>query len=101
MLAQIQSTYETWLGRHVHRMAYNGVEVTRDEKNYRKERGQYVTMRVTEHEELEQTAAMADRWQRAYLRTVRALRDLRRHAPVIVQNAGQVNIGERQVNVGS
>jgi hypothetical protein len=35
-----------------------------------------------------------------FLRTLRALRDLRRYAPpVIVQNAGQVNIGQKQVNV--
>ena len=45
---------------------------------------------------------MADRFNRLFLRTLRALRDLRRYAPpVIVQNAGQVNVGAQQVNVGS
>jgi hypothetical protein len=49
---------------------------------------------------LEQAASMAERFHRMYLRSVRALRDLRRYGPtVIVQNASQVNIGEQQVNV--
>ncbi len=43
---------------------------------------------------------MADRFNRLFLRTLRALRDLRRYAPsVTVQHAGQVNIGGQQVNV--
>jgi hypothetical protein len=56
--------------------------------------------RVTEAEALEQAMGMAERWNRMFLRTLRALRDLRRYAPTInIQNAGQVNIGDQQVNV--
>lgn len=34
------------------------------------------------------------------LRTLRALHDLRRHAPpVVIQNAGQMNLGGWQVNL--
>jgi hypothetical protein len=45
---------------------------------------------------------MADRFHRIFLRTLRALRDLRRYAgPVIVQQAGQVNVGGQQVNVAA
>ncbi len=50
---------------------------------------------------VEQAAELADRFRRAYHASVRALRDWRRY-PVIVQNAGQVNIasdGGQQVNV--
>jgi hypothetical protein len=47
---------------------------------------------------LEQTAVTGEGFNRLFLRTPRALRELRRYA-VIVTNAGQVNIGERQVNV--
>jgi hypothetical protein len=55
---------------------------------------------VTASQAVEQTAGMADRFNRMFLRTLRALRDLRRYSPtVIVQNAGQVNVGEQQVNV--
>ena len=50
---------------------------------------------------MDQSAAMADRFHRIFMRTLRALRDLRRYSPlVIVQNAGQVNVGGQQVNVG-
>jgi hypothetical protein len=49
---------------------------------------------------VEQAAAMVDRFNRIFLRTLRALRDLRRYSPtVVVQNAEQVNVGRRQVNV--
>ncbi len=42
---------------------------------------------------------MVDRFNRLFLRTLRALRDLRRYAPAVnIQNAGQVNIGGQQVN---
>ncbi len=42
---------------------------------------------------------MVDRFNRLFLRTLRALRDLRRYAPAVtIQNAGQVNIGAQQVN---
>ena len=43
---------------------------------------------------------MAGRCHRTFLRALRALRDLRRYTPsVLVQNAGQVNVGSQQVNV--
>ena len=49
---------------------------------------------------MEQSAAMADRFHRLFMRTLRALRGLRRYAPpVLVQNAGQVKVGGQQVNV--
>jgi hypothetical protein len=49
---------------------------------------------------MERAAAMADRFNRIFLRTLRALRDLRRYAtPVVVQNAGQVNVAGQQVNI--
>ncbi len=54
-----------------------------------------------EADAIAQAAELADRFRRAYLATVRGLRDWRRY-PVIVQNAEQVNIaadGGQQVNV--
>jgi len=44
---------------------------------------------------------MATRWQNQMLKIVRHLRDFRKVSPVIVQNAGQVNVSEQQVNVNS
>jgi hypothetical protein len=44
--------------------------------------------------------ARTKRFNRIFLRTLRALRDLRRGPqPVLVQNAGQVNVAQQQVNV--
>lgn len=51
---------------------------------------------------IEQAANMVDRLHRIYVRTLRQLSDLRRHAAqVIVKNAGQVNVGNTQVNVNA
>jgi hypothetical protein len=43
---------------------------------------------------------MVDRFNAIFLRTLKALRDLRRQIPgVVVKSAGQVNVGRQQVNV--
>jgi hypothetical protein len=57
---------------------------------------------VTGAQAIEQAGAMVDRFNRIFLRTLRALRDLRRGPqPVLVQNAQQVNVGQQQVNVAA
>ncbi|MDP8924408.1 MAG: hypothetical protein M3O34_16240 [Chloroflexota bacterium] len=49
---------------------------------------------------IDQAAAMTDRFNRLFMRTLRALRDLRRYsASVVVQNVGQLNLGQAQVNI--
>jgi hypothetical protein len=49
---------------------------------------------------VEQAYKLADGYNRQFLRVLRQLRDLRRYAPVIIQNnGGQVNIGEQQLNM--
>ena len=49
---------------------------------------------------MELAATMADRFQKMFVRALRALRDLRRYAPtVVVQHAQQVNLGQQQLNV--
>jgi hypothetical protein len=43
---------------------------------------------------------MVDRFNRIFLRTLRALCDLRRNGPkVIVKRGGQLNVADQQVNV--
>jgi hypothetical protein len=51
-------------------------------------------------EALDQSAQMAERWQKLFVRALRALRDLRRHAPpvVVAGPGGQVNVGVVQHN---
>jgi hypothetical protein len=60
----------------------------------------YEAMRISEAEALEGAAGMVERIHRLYLRTLKALQELRRvRPPVVVRRAGQVNIGQQQVNV--
>jgi hypothetical protein len=62
--------------------------------------GAWATPTVSASEAVEQAAQMLDRFNRIFLRTLRALRDLRRYSvPVVIQNAGQVNVAHQQVNV--
>ena len=91
MIAQAYTNYLTWMGR-----------LTVDEISNNAKRDSYwQPPRLTAVEAMNQSAAMADRFHRMFMRTLRALRDLRRYSPaVIVQNAGQVNVGGQQVNVG-
>jgi hypothetical protein len=45
---------------------------------------------------------MVERFHRLFLRTLRALRDLRRYTTaVVVQHAGQVNVGPNQLHVAA
>lgn len=53
----------------------------------------------TTPEWIETTSNMIERFHRLFLRTLRALRDLRRwNVNVNINNPGQVNIGQKQVN---
>ena len=58
----------------------------------------WLTPRVTTAEAIEQAAAMLDRFHKIYVRALRNLRDLRRYASnLVIQGAGQVNIGQQQI----
>lgn len=98
-LAQIHHLYEKWLTSHLRRIES---ECFRDwrAKELASERYEWVPPRQSEADATREAADMTDRWQKAFLRTVRALRDLRRFAsPVVIQNAGQVNVANQQVNL--
>lgn len=60
----------------------------------------YEAPRVSEQEADMHAMTMMERCHRLFLRTLRALRDMRRYAPVIIQNAGQVNMTQGpQINI--
>ena len=62
--------------------------------------GKWRLPRVMDVDAQNQAVAMADRFNRLFMRTLRGLRDLRRYAPsVMIQSAAQVNIGKQQVNI--
>lgn len=97
-MVQAQSAVFFWQERLALRASVEPMHERRDIE----ERGEWNPPRVSEHQAVEQAAAMVDRFNRIFLRTLRALRDLRRYTPaVIVQNAGQVNVGGQQVNVAA
>ena len=67
-----------------------------------KQNGTFTMPRVTDSQAIDQAASLADRYHRMFVRSLRALRDLRRYNPTIVfQNTGQVNVGQEQVNVAN
>jgi hypothetical protein len=55
----------------------------------------------SEADAVDQAHRLADGYNRQFLRVLRQLRDLRRYAPVVIQNAQQVNVGNQQVNVAN
>lgn len=56
--------------------------------------------RVSRVQAIDQAMNMTDRFQRMFLRTQRALRDMRRYT-INVEHVGQLNVGEQQVNINS
>jgi hypothetical protein len=95
-MAQAHASYLSWLERlHVQTVSEGRVE---DHKL--KQEGYWQPPRLHTAAAMDQSAAMADRFHRLFLRTLRALRDLRRYGPaVVVQGSAQINLAERQVNV--
>ena len=95
-LAQTYTAYLDWMQRLA---LYSGLEPENDKDSIR-ERGGWTRPRVTDFEAIEQAAAMADRFNRLFLRTLRALTDLHGSQPVLIR-AGQVNVGGQHVNLAS
>lgn len=83
--------YQKWKQRN---------EKAKDSKSWQD--GYWFPTYVSEQQDIEQAVQMADRFNRIYMRTLRQLRDLRRYAPVTINNPNQVNIatdGGQQVNL--
>jgi hypothetical protein len=104
MLAQCFVAWQFWLSqsfdvaRHL-----DDVEEQVKKSKTSFESGRWQAPRLSAAEYLDRANQMADRFQRMFLRTLRQMRDLRRYSqPVIVNNAGQVNVatnGGQQINV--
>ena len=115
MLAQAFLQYQHWVKQSVLRSETREREVHPDYEKWQRWQkpketvsgfldGYWYRPFVSEREAIEHAAQMADRWNRIYMRTLRNLRDLRRYAPVTINNPQQVNIaadGGQQVNVRS
>ena len=96
-MAQAQTAVEYWLDRLMSKAAREAAmerAVLRDKDAPEPPRLGF--------QAVEQAGAMVDRFNRILLRTLRALRDLRRGPqPVLVQNAGQVNVSGQQLNLNA
>jgi hypothetical protein len=90
---------ESWQGERDRRRALERMRPA-DRERYQHEEG-WLPPRQTDAEAIEQAVLLADRYQRSFLRLVKAFRDNRRMFASLVVAGGQVNIGERQVNVGA
>ncbi len=83
-----------WLAQTQQRAATDPI----DPDTARRKGGYWTAPRISQAEALDQAAQMADRFNRLMMRTLRALRDLRRFTVVINNNGGQVNVAQQQVN---
>ena len=96
MMAHAYSSYLKW---HNILASREYVQSSLD-RNYIERQGKRQPVNMGDEEAADHAAQMADRFNRLFLRTLRQLRDLRRYAPVVIQNnGGQVNVGQQQVNV--
>jgi len=99
--AHMHVMYEKWLACHNMRIE---MECFRDydARERARQEGRWVSPRQSEVEATREAADMAERFQKGFLRTVRALRDLRRYTPkIVIQNAEQVNVANQQVNASA
>jgi hypothetical protein len=86
-----------WQGERDRRRALEQLSPAQRER-YQSDTG-WLPPRIAETEALDQTVLTADRYQRSFLRLMKAYRDQRRLVGSLVVAGGQVNIGEQQVNV--
>jgi hypothetical protein len=95
MLAQTYHAYQSWMQQLT---MCQEAELARHDPSHPDAR--FELPRVSRAEAMDQAAAMVDRFNRLFLRTLRSLRDLRRYGQQITINSPtQVNIGGQQVNV--
>jgi len=95
-LAQAYSTQLAWTARLT---VLGGAEARRQDREV-EQGGYWVPPRVEAAAAVDQAAAMVDRFNRLFTRTLRALRDLRRYAPsVTVGHVDQLNLAQAQVNI--
>jgi hypothetical protein len=93
-IAQFQMLLEWWL-RAV--AVWTEIMGTKPERHKR----DIEMPRVRDAEAVEAAAVLVERFQRLYLRALKALQDRRRAGPpVVIRRAGQVNVAAHQINVG-
>jgi hypothetical protein len=96
--AEAFGDYLAWQ-EHLHMQVSTEVA---SERNSLERHGEWTPARLSYAEAIEQSAKMAERAHKRFLQTVKLLHDLQRtSATVYVGSAGQINVGQQQVNVAS
>ena len=95
-MAQAHSLYLHWIEQAHIQSSLEGAKQQREIGRT----GRWQPRTLGTAEALDQSAQMAERWQKLFVRALRALRDLRRHAPpvVLAGPGSQVNLGVVQSN---
>lgn len=88
---------ETWQAERDRRRAWENLS-QREKDRYERDQG-WLPPRQSEAQAIEQAVLLADRYQRSFLRLLKAFRDTRRLVGTVVLAGGQLNIAEQQVNV--
>jgi hypothetical protein len=97
-MAQAQACYLVWLNRLT---VYTRLDSCTNDRRM-KDEGRWQPPRQSDADAIEQSAAMMDRFNKLFLRTLRALCDMRRRCnTVIVQPGAQMNVAQQQVNVST
>ncbi len=103
LIEQMAQCYSSWLScleNYLFIDFFDGSEKVDDEEAGYHSRGYVVPPRLSRAQYVDRALHTTERFQRMFLRSLRALRDLRRYTPKItIHNEGQVNIAEQQVNV--
>ena len=100
MIDQLAVSYslELYWSTVAHERAMRNYDAQRDQAK-RYEVAGWKSPYQSEADAVDQAHRLADGYNRRFLRVLRQLRDLRRYAPVVIQNAQQVNVGNQQLNV--
>lgn len=95
-MAEAWTMHLRWLARHAQTDSLEAYRVERDAR----QRGEWQPPRLGDAEAVDRAALLADRFQRQFLRLMRAYRDQRRLlGAVVVAAGGQLNVAEQQVNI--
>ncbi len=102
LIEQMAQCYSSWLScleNYLFIDFFDGSEKVDDEEAGYHSRGYVVPPRLSRAQYIDRALRTAERFQRMFLRSLRALRDLRRYVPKItIHSEEQVNIGQNQVD---
>lgn len=97
--ASMRAQSEEWEGDRDRRSAVRNMNAAQRER-YEDDHG-WLPPRVSTAEAIDQAVMIADRYQRSFLRLMKAFRDNRRLFETLVVTGGLVNVAEKQINVVS